>query len=455
MRPLSLIHTAGVATLVLTLSLSLSSCLKKEQQTTAPQMMPEMTVETIKPVIKDVPVFKEWVGSLTGKVNATIMPQVSGYLKEQVYNNGGVVKKGDVLFRIDDRTFKAALDQATSDLAKAQAALVKNQLDVERYTPLVKTNAVSQKQLDDAILATRESQAAVEACQAAIDQAKLNLGFTIVESPIDGIAGIAKAQIGDLVSPGGMILTSVSSVDPIRLDFAITEQDWLNSANQSINEKQQLSLESTPNLEIILANGEIYNHKGRAIAVNREVNTNTGTINIVGEIDNPHRLLRPGMFVRVRANVNTVRNAMVVPARAIVSQQGAYYVVIVGKDGFPSILPVKPGVMVGQEQVFTPMFEGSITTESEIVVSGVLQAMMRAPKIPGDAPKGKLLTTPYNPTPTKALVPGRELKPADKPEPKEEGKSPSEQPKDAPKEAPKEAPNEQAAHQVITHDTLA
>lgn len=391
------------------LSFGSVSCLKKPSAQMQPPAPP--TVQVTTPQIKDVPIFKEWVGSLTGKVNAKIMPQVTGYLDQQIYKNGQVVKKGDVLFRIDARTFKAALDQAAGDLAKSKAALTKNQLDVERYTPLVKTNAVSQKQLDDAIQATKESQAAVEASQAAVDTAKLNLGFTVVSSPIDGIAGIATAQIGDLVSPGGMVLTQVSAVDPIRIDFAITEQDWLGTA---VNNKTLQTAEDG-NLEVILSNNEVYSHKATAVAVNREVNSNTGTINIEAEVDNPDKLLRPGMFVRVRAQVNVVKGAMVVPSLAVVAQQGAYFVITVNEKGEPGIVPVKPGVVSNHEQVVIPIFEGSLTDQSKVIVVGTLQAMMRAPKNPGEAATGTVNTTPYVPQLTQPLIQSAAPK-ADKPQ---------------------------------------
>lgn len=343
--------------------------------------MPAITLEVAQPKIEDIPVYKEWVGTLTGKVNATIMPQVSGYLKEQVYQNGSFVKKGDVLFRIDDRTFKAVLDQAVSQLAQAESALEKNKLDVERYTPLVKTNAVSQKQLDDAILATKESEAAVAACKATIEQARLNLEFTVITSPIDGIAAIAKAQIGDLVSPAGTILTSVASVDPIRLDFAITEQDWLGTSKEIIAKHgADKAFEASPPMDIILSNGEIYDHKGRATAVDLSINPQTGSINIIGEIDNPARILRPGMFVRVKAKVREVKGALTVPSRAVIAQQGAYYLALLDKEGTPSVIPVKPGDIFETDQVITPVFEGSLTPDSQVVVIGTTTAMMEMAK---------------------------------------------------------------------------
>lgn len=389
------------------LSFGSVSCQKKAEM--ASKGMPPVTVQVTTPQIKDVPVFKEWVGSLTGKVNAKIMCQVTGYLDQQVYGNGDIVKKGDVLFRIDPRTFQAALEQANGDLAKAEASVTKYQLDVERYTPLVKTSAVSQKQLDDAIQATKEAQAAVEAASAAVATAKLNVGFTTVSSPIDGIAGIANAQIGDLVSPGGMVLTQVSSVDPIRIDYAITEQDWLGSAAERGDRAEMGN-----NIELILSNGKTYEHRARSVAVNREVNSATGTINIVGEVENPEKILRPGMFVRVRAKVNTVKNALVVPTLAVVAQQGAYFVITVNEKGEPGIVPVNPGIVVGNEQVITPLFEGSVTDKSTIVVVGTLQAMMRAPKNQGEPASGIVKPTPYVRQITPSLMPNAAPK-AEKP----------------------------------------
>lgn len=392
------------------------SCQKKEKapDAAAAQDRIAATVQAIKPQIKNVPIFKEWVAKLNGKVNATILPQVSGYLIEQVYQNGQYVKKGDVLFRIDPRTFKAALEQAEGDLARARASLTKNQMDVERYTPLVEVKAVSQKQLDDAIQATKESQAAVEIAQAAVDKAKLDLGFTTVISPIDGIVGIAQAQIGDLVSPNGMVLTQVSSVDPIRVDFAITEQDWLSTIMGAMKKGGMDTMPGvTQNMEVILANGETYDRTARSVAVNREVNANTGSINIEAEVDNPIKMLRPGMFVRVRAQIDEIKDAMVVPTLSIVAQQGAYFVVTVDAQGAPAIVPVKPGVISGHEQVVTPIFEGTLTPDKDVVVVGTYQAMMVAPRNPGEHASARVKVVPYVPAPTKALSPAGAGKPAD------------------------------------------
>lgn len=375
------------------LSMGLMSCDIKKGGMAPPVIKP--TVEVTKPVIQDVPVYKEWVGNLTGQVNATIVPQVTGYLEQQVYNNGQAVKKGDVLFRIDERTFQATLEQAQGELARAKAVLTKNMMDVERYTPLAATAAVSKKQLDDSIQATKESKAEVEAAQANVEKAQLNVGFCVVRSPIDGIAGIAKAQIGDLVSPGGMILTQVSQVNPIRLDFAITEQDWLNTADKSKADGNMMG----DFIEIILSNKAVYSHKGKIIAIDREVNSTTGTINLVGQIDNPESLLRPGMFVTVRAKVESYKNAMLVPAKAVVEQQGAYFVVSMNEEGAPAIIPVKAGANYKNMRIITPLYEGMLTTDNTIVVTGTMQAMRafadNSNPINAERPKQMLNMTPY------------------------------------------------------------
>lgn len=377
------------------------SC-KKEQQTGGQQAAPQTTVEVTKPVIKDIPVYKSWIGSLNGKVNATIRAQVTGYLVEQCYHNGQVVKKDQELFKIDRRTFDAALAQAEASLVQAKASLAKNEKDVERYTPLVETNAVSRKQLDDAIQATKEAKAAVEAAQAAVDSAKLNSDFTNITSPIDGIAGIAKAQIGDLVGQSGPVLAEVSSVNPIKIDFAITEQDWLNTG-LNVPRGDYSKATSDMGLEIILATGDTYEHKAIPVAINREVNTSTGTINIEAEAKNPSYLLRPGMFIRVRAQVDVIKNALVVPSQAVIPQQGSYYVITVDEQGHAGVVPVKPGDKIGREQVVTPLIEGGLTTESTVVVVGTLRAMMAAPR-PGQEAVEVLKTIPYEPKEPKPLM---------------------------------------------------
>lgn len=383
-----------------TISLVSVSCKKEDKSQMAP---PQATVQVTNPQIKDIPVFKEWVGSLNGKVNATIRAQVTGYLIKQSYHNGQVVKKGQELFKIDERTFQATLDQAESTLAQARATLTKNQKDVERYTPLVETNAVSKKLLDDAIQAAKESQAAVDAAQATVESAKLNKEFTTVSSPIDGIAGIATAQIGDLVGQSGPVLTEVSSVNPIRIDFAITEQDWLNTG-LSVPRGDYSKAASDKGLEVILSTGDIYPGKAIPVAINREVSRDMGTISIEAEVENPSYLLRPGMFIRVRAQINTIKGALVVPKQAVTAQQGAYYVITVDDKGYARIIPVKPGETYGAEQIIHPLVEGSITTESKIVVVGTLRAMMAAPKNPGDKATETLKVVPYEPQPPKALM---------------------------------------------------
>ena len=331
------------------------SCGKSEQSQAHP---PE--VEVVQVEQKDVPISKEWVGTLEGFVNAQIRPQVTGYLLRQNYKDGSFVKKDELMFEIDPRTFRAALDQtkgqlanAEQQLATAEANQVKAQLDVNRYTPLAKEQAVTQQDLDNAVQANLAAQAQVRAARAQIDAAKgqvdaaqLNLGFTKVVSLIDGIAGIAQAQIGDLVGPT-TLLTTVSTVDPIKVYFPVSEQGYLNYIKENPDAAKRAAQERQMGLQLILADGSLYPHKGNFSFADREVDVRTGTLRLQGLFPNPGNILRPGQFARVRAITTTKKGALLVPQRAVTELQGNYQVAVVGNDNKVSIRPVKVGERVG------------------------------------------------------------------------------------------------------------
>ena len=331
------------------------SCGKSEQSQAHP---PE--VEVVQVEQKDVPISKEWVGTLEGLVNAQIRPQVTGYLLRQNYKDGSFVKKDELMFEIDPRTFRAALDQtkgqlanAEQQLATAEANQVKAQLDVNRYTPLAKEQAVTQQDLDNAVQANLAAQAQVRAAKAQIDAAKgqvdaaqLNLGFTKVVSLIDGIAGIAQAQIGDLVGPT-TLLTTVSTVDPIKVYFPVSEQGYLNYIKENPDAAKRAAQEKNLGLQLILADGSLYPHKGNFSFADREVDVKTGTLRLQGLFPNPGNILRPGQFARVRAITTTKKGALLVPQRAVTELQGNYQVAVVGNDNKVSIRPVKVGERVG------------------------------------------------------------------------------------------------------------
>src|SRR5262245_31827107 len=332
---------------------------------------------------RDVPIYNEWIGTLDGIVNAEIKAQVSGYLERQEYTEGSLVKKGQLLFQIDPRPFEAVLDQvraqaaqANGQLAQAKAQLLqaeaqvaiaeanqgRAQLDVERYTPLAKQQAITQQDLDNAIQNNLGAKAQVRAANAQVETAKsliqtataaiqasaaaeatarLNLGFTRLVSPIDGIAGVAQQQVGALVGPASGVVTTVSTLDPIKCYFTVSEQEYLAfhrrySTPESVEEKRR-SLD----IELMLADGTIYPHRGKFYATDREVNSRTGAIRIAGLFPNSDNTLRPGQYGKVRFSARSQPGARLVPQRAVSELQGSYQVAVVGNDNKVSIRPVK------------------------------------------------------------------------------------------------------------------
>ena len=339
--------------------LSSLGCGKSEQ----PQARPP-EVEVVQVEQRDVPIYKEWVGTLEGFVNAQIRAQVTGYLLRQTYKDGSFVRKDQLLFEIDPRTFhpvvgqaKGQLANAEQQLAQAEANQVKAQVDVNRYVPLAKEQAVTQQDLDNAVQANLAAQAAVRAAKAQIDAAKaqldaaqVNLGFTKVVSLIDGIAGIAQAQIGDLVGPTGL-LTTVSTVDPIKVYFPVSEQEYLNYIKENPDAAKRAAQERQLGLELLLADGRLYSHNGTFSLADRQVDVNTGTLRLEGLFPNPGNILRPGQFARVRMITTTKKGALLVPQRAVTELQGSYQVAVVGQDNKVSIRPVKVGERVDTQWI--------------------------------------------------------------------------------------------------------
>jgi RND family efflux transporter MFP subunit len=327
--------------LILLVTLCGSGCEQKKQVPAAGAEVPEVTVADV--IQKDVPIYSEWVGSMDGNVNAKIRAQVSGYLLKQNYREGSVVKKGELLFEIDPRPFKAALDQSDGQLAQAKARLGKTELDVKRFTPLAKEGAISQQELDDAVQANLAAKASVFSAEAAVEQARLNLSFTRIISPIEGIAGQANAQIGDLVGPQTSELTTVSAIDPIKVYFSISEREYLGFAAK-INKGEDDPVKSREaTLEMILANESVYPQKGTLSYADRQVDVKTGTIRIAALFPNARNMLRPGQFARVRALIDTRKNALLVPQRAVTELQGSYQLAVVGSDNKVQIRPIKVG----------------------------------------------------------------------------------------------------------------
>jgi len=313
-------------------------------------------------VQKDVPITREWVATLDGFVNAQIRAQVSGLLLKQNYVNGSYVKEGMPLFQIDPRPFQAALDQATgkleqakADLQRAQAQLGKTELDVARYTPLAKESAISQQELDDAVQANlaakaqvAQEKAAIESARAAVESSKLNLSFTRIVSPINGVAAISTAQVGDLVGPQSVALTTVSTVDPIFASITPSEQEYLATvrflAESGTSEDSVL-----PKLEwqLKLSDGSTFPHTGRFYAIDRQIDIRTGAILVRIQFPNPGNMLRPGGFGSVSTVTRIQHNALLVPQRAVRELQGGHLVAVVDHENRASIRPVKMGPKVG------------------------------------------------------------------------------------------------------------
>jgi RND family efflux transporter MFP subunit len=315
---------------------------------------PAPPVVEVAPVIqKDVPVQGEWVGTLEGFVNAQIQPQVSGYLIRQDYHEGALVRRGQLLFEIDPRPFQAVLDQAKGQLAQAEAQMATAELNVKRDIPEAEAHAIPQSQLDTDTQSLHGAKAAVEAGQAAVEQAGLNLGYTRVVSLIEGIAGINTVQVGNLVGPS-TVLTAVSQVSPIKVYFPISEQEYLRMADGGGPGSVDFTTRASRiPLQLALADGSTYPHPGRIIFADRQVNTQTGTIQIVGEFPNSRNLLRPGQYARVQALTGNIRGALLVPQAAVNQQQGTYQVIVVGADNRAQLRTVEVGPRVGTLWVIT------------------------------------------------------------------------------------------------------
>jgi RND family efflux transporter MFP subunit len=323
-------------------------------------------VEVASVVQKDVPIFSEWVATLDGYVNAQIQAQVTGYVIQQTYKEGSFVRKGQLLFQIDPRPFQALLDQANAQLAQAQAQLGKTEMDVDRDTPLAKERAIAQSQLDNDVQANKAAKAAVKAAEAQVEQAQLNLDFTNVKSPVDGIAGIAQVQTGNLVNPT-TVLTSVSQINPIKAYFSISEQEYLHYAERINAETQKAAPTSGPPFDLILADGSVYSYRGTGLLTNRQVDITTGTIQVVCSFPNPQNLLRPGQFGRLRAAPEVRHNALLVPQKAVNELQGTYQLAVVGSDDKVSVRAVKVGDRVDTMWIV----ESGVKPGEQVIVEGL------------------------------------------------------------------------------------
>lgn len=398
-----------------------------------------LEVEVISVQQRNVPIYKDWIGTTEGMVNAEIKAQVTGYLLRQDFKEGSLVKKGQLLFEIDPRPFQAAVDQANgqvaqfqgqleqavsqvvqaeaqlaqansqlsqaqAQLAQAEANQVKTQLDVDRYRPLVEQKAVTQQEYDNAVQANVASKAQVDAARAGIEAARaqlahakaqvstakagisaakgqlenakaavntavLNLGFTRIIAPIDGIVGIAQAQVGNLVSTTSEPLTTISTVDPIKVYFTLSEQEYLNYTRPTLRDAEQSGALDQLELELVLADGTTYPEKGKFYFADREVDPKTGAIRMAGVFPNAGNLLRPGQYGRVRAVTSVKQEALLVPQRAVTELQGTYQVAVIGPDNKVNIRPVKLGEKSGAQWVV----QDGLSAGESVVAEGTLK----------------------------------------------------------------------------------
>jgi membrane fusion protein (multidrug efflux system) len=354
--------------------LPLTGCATKTEA--APPPPPEVQVVSVQQ--KDVPIYGEWVATLDGYINADIRPQVTGYLMKQNYREGMLVRKGEVMFEIDPRPFQAELEEAQGQQAQAEAQRGKTALDVQRDTPLAKQSAIPQAQLDNDIQANAAAAAVVTASKAQVEQARLSVEFTKVRSLLNGIAGLAKGQIGDLVSPT-TVLTTVSQIQPVKVYFSVSEQEYLPFAariSEVVTGKRAAGTKK--NLELILADGSVYPNKGSILVADRHVDAKTGTIRFAAVFENPSGVLRPGQFARVRLPTSVAKDALLVPQRAVIETQGSYQVAVVTPDNKASLRPVKVGERVGDMWII----QSGIQPAERVIVEGFQKVKEGAPVVP-------------------------------------------------------------------------
>jgi len=317
--------------------------------------------------VRDVPIVVEWAAQTFGANDVEIRARVKGFLTQKPYKEGSLVHRGDLLFQIDPQEYQTAVTQARATLSQAQASLGKANADVGRLRPLAERHAVSQQDLDHAVAAQQGAQGEVAAARAAMNTAQLDLGYTKVTSPITGLAGVSKADVGSLVgSPGPTLLTTVSQVDTLKVKFRISEQEYL-MLRRAIGDSAPRAVRREGRLELVLADGSVFDHKGTVVTVDRNIDPATGTLGIEALFPNPTGLLRPGQFGRVRAPVTTRANAILVPQRAVREMQGTFSVGVLKSDSTVEVRPVKAGARVGSDWVV----DSGLVAGTVIIVEGM------------------------------------------------------------------------------------
>jgi membrane fusion protein (multidrug efflux system) len=349
--------------IAITMGFFISPGCQREAKTAGPASPPEVLVTEV--VQQDVPITREWIGTLDGSANAQIRARVQGYLTKQDYKNGSVVKTNDVLFEIDRRPFEAALAQAKAQLTQAIAQRDKFESEFQKQKQLFAQKVTSQRDYDIALQNSLANAANAEAAKANADQAEINLAFTKITAPIDGLAGIAKPGIGDLVGPGTDDLTTISTLDPIKAVFPISEQEYLRAA-EYLNAKNSEAIAALV-AELVLADSSVWPHKGKFSVVGRQIDQRTGTVLVETLFPNPGNILRPGQFARVRVVTKTQKGALLVPQRAVAELQGSYQVALVGAGNKAEIRPVEVGERVGQMW----LIEKGMKPGDRVVVEGI------------------------------------------------------------------------------------
>jgi RND family efflux transporter MFP subunit len=372
-KALDFLGATFLAVVVIAVGSAPTGCSKKETAAVGP---PEVLVTEA--TTRDVPVYREWIGTIDGSENAEIRARVTGYLMKRDYEEGSLVKKGQLLFEIDPRPFEAALAQAKSELEQAKAAALAAAADKERNDKLFAQKVISEQEHTNKTQLNEASQAKVQALEAAVEEAQLNLNFCKITAPVDGIVGISKAQVGDLVGTGNnVLLTSISTLDPAKIVFPVSEADYLGASQRVQETLNKPFTQRSESIELILADGSTFPNKGKVLSVDRQVQALTGTILVTALVRNPGSLLRPGFFARARIIAETLKDAVVVPQRAVSEVQGTYQLGVVGADGKAEIRPVKVGPRIGTDWVIT----SGLKPGEKVIVEGLQKIRSGAPVV--------------------------------------------------------------------------
>ncbi len=379
-------HLVSCSTLFFSVALLFTACQKKEA---APAVRPPVPVSLAVVVKKNMPNHKQWIGNLQGTVTSLVKPNVSGNIIQRYYTEGSVVKQGDALFQIDPAPFQATLDQAKADLSSAQADATRTEQDFVRAQNLLAGKVISVQEFQNKQQVYQANVATVAAKQAAVQAAQVNLDFTKVVSPIDGLAGLANYEVGTYVSPQStQPLTTVVAIDPIKVVFQVGQDDYLSFISASLkdpsNAAENRKEDTDQGMQMLLSDGMVYPQKGVFRAANNQVSTQTGSITVEGLFPNPGMLLRPGLFARVNATVGVQKGALVVPVAAVITVQSINQLAVVGSDNKVSIKNVNIASMDRENAVIL----SGVNEGDKIVVQGIQKVTdgCTVMPLPGNSP---------------------------------------------------------------------